>query len=132
MIVGALGELVFKVSYDEIRTPSNVQWSGSARYAQHNRHNWHALAEFTGLDGDKMTMKIKLSRSLGSPVMLEMVKLWKYQREGTPVSLVLGDKAYGKYRWVITNHTMDMQYFDHAGNLIECDVSLELLEYLNV
>ena len=54
-MVGCLGDIVFTVSDRTIETINNVTWSGSARYATHQRHGTHALTEFTGLDPDKMT-----------------------------------------------------------------------------
>ena len=51
-MVGCLGDIVFTVSDRTIETINNVTWSGSARYATHQRHGTHALTEFTGLDPD--------------------------------------------------------------------------------
>ena len=53
-MVGCLGDIVFTVSDRTIETINNVTWSGSARYATHQRHGTHALTEFTGLDPDKI------------------------------------------------------------------------------
>ena len=64
-MVGCLGDIVFTVSDRTIETINNVTWSGSARYATHQRHGTHALTEFTGLDPDKMTFDIVLSAYLG-------------------------------------------------------------------
>ena len=130
MIVGALGDIVFQVSHETVRTVDNMTWSGSARVATHERHNWHALTEYAGIDPDKITLSIYLSKYLGTDPMGELGKLWKYEREGLPVSLVLGDHGYGKYRWLVRSHSTDMKTFDHAGNLTACTVTVELLEYM--
>ena len=37
-IVGCLGDVIFTVSKDVVRTLDNMVWSGSARYAVHERH----------------------------------------------------------------------------------------------
>ena len=42
-MVGCLGDIVFTVSDRTIETINNVTWSGSARYATHQRHGTHAL-----------------------------------------------------------------------------------------
>lgn len=130
MIVGALGDIVFQVSYETVETAKRLLWSGSARYSVHNRHNWHALEEYTGIDPDEMSFDIYLSNSLGTDAMKELVKIWTYERQGTPVSLVFGDHAYGKFRWVIRSHSTDMETFDREGNLTTCTVKLDLLEYM--
>ena len=76
-MVGCLGDIVFTVSDRTIKTIDNVTWSGSARYATHQRHGTHALTEFTGLDPDKMSFDIVLSAYLGVDPITEVVKLWK-------------------------------------------------------
>jgi hypothetical protein len=129
--VGCLGDIVFESSSNKTKTPSNIQWSGSARYAEHQRHLFHALTEFTGLDPDKMSFDIMLTADMGVDVMAELVKIWTYERQATALPLVIGEKPYGKYRWTIKSHKIAMRYFDAAGNLSAASVSLNLLEYLN-
>ena len=130
MVVGALGEIVFEVSAKKIETAKNITWSGSARWGVHERHGYNALTEFTGRDPDKISLEIYLGKHLGADPMAEVVKLWEYERGGVPVSLVLGEKIYGKYRWVVQSHETELEVFDHAGNLSACTVKVELLEYL--
>ena len=53
-LIGYLGKspddgISFIVSREVFRTPKNLKWSGSVRYATHERHNTHALTEFTGI-----------------------------------------------------------------------------------
>ena len=110
-MVGCLGDIVFTVSDRTIETINNVTWSGSARYATHQRHGTHALTEFTGLDPDKM-------------------KLWNYERGGIAVPLVIGNKGYGKYRWSVLDHKMKMKTYDGRGNVTSATVSVSLQEYL--
>ena len=54
-LIGYLGKsagsgISFVVSREVFRTPKNLKWSGSARYAAHQRHGTYALTEFTGID----------------------------------------------------------------------------------
>ncbi len=130
-IIGVLGDIVFRVSSETIETVSNMKWSGSARYTTHQRHNARAVTEFTGLDADEISFDIYLSASFGVNPLTELVKLWKYEREHTPLSLVIGSKAYGYYKWVIKSHSAKVKYFDPNGDLQQVTVSLNLLEYLN-
>ena len=130
MIVGALGDIVFKVSDETIETISKFKWGGSAKYATHQRHGTNALTEFVGIDPDKISFNIILSAYLGVNPQTELNKIWNAERNGTPLPLVLGEKGYGKYRWNIVNHSVSGQYFDSAGNLTQAEVSLSLQEYL--
>lgn len=130
MQVGVLGDIVFQVSSDVIKTFDNLQWSGSARYAEHNRHLTNALTEFTGIDPDAMSFDMDLSVYLGVDPMNELVKIWTHERSGKPLSLVVGERAYGKYKWTIKSHKIKMKTYDKRGNVTGVSVSVDLLEYL--
>lgn len=129
-VIGALGNVAFKVSDKTIETLNNMTWSGSARYATHARHGGNALTEFCGLDPDIITFDIELSSFLGVDPMTELVKIWTYERRGISVPLTLGTKAYGKYRWNILSHSTEYKQFDGHGNMLSCTVSIKLQEYL--
>lgn len=135
-VIGYLGTsaeegVIFQVSSETLETIKNMVWSGSARYATHQRHLTHAVTEFVGLDPDKFTFDITLLAELGVEPMVELVKLWKYEREGTALQLVIGDHGYGKYRWTITSHDTKIQYTDVNGDIYCAEVSVSLQEYLN-
>lgn len=130
MVIGCLGNIVFTVSEETVRTLDNMVWTGSARYAVHQRHMTHALTEFVGLDPDKITFDITLSAELGVDPNAEVTSIWTHERDGTALPLTLGSKAYGKYRWNIVSHKMKMQYFDRAGDVTNAVVSISLQEYL--
>lgn len=134
-MIGYLGKsaddgIQFVVSREVFRTPKNMEWSGSARYATHERHNTHALTEFTGLDPDRFSFDILLTAEMGVDPLKEAVKIWDYERDGEALGLVIGGKAYGKYRWTIKNHKTRIEHTDAAGDMYAVEVSVELLEYL--
>lgn len=130
MQVGVLGDIVFQVSSNVIKTFDNLQWSGSARYSEHNRHLTNALTEFTGIDPDTVSFDMELSAYLGVDPMTELAKIWTYERSGKPLSLVVGERAYGKYKWTIKSHKIKMKTYDKRGNVTGASVSVDLLEYL--
>ena len=129
-IVGCLGDVIFTVSRSVVRTLDNMTWSGSARYATHERHLTHALTEYTGLDPDKITFDSLLSAELGVDPIAEVVKLWNIERSGRAVPLTVGTKGYGKYRWNILKHEMKMKTFYGNGDVHTATVSVSLQEYL--
>lgn len=130
-VVGAYGEVAFEVSSETVRTLEDAVWSGKARWAAHDRHIGHALTEFTGLEPDEFSFELQLSAYLGANPMQELVKLWTYQRKGLPQPLVIGDHAYGKYRWSLISMSIKMQNYDSNGDLLRATVSVTLQEYLN-
>lgn len=129
-IVGCLGDVIFTVSRSVVRTLDNMEWSGSARYATHERHLTHALTEFTGLDPDEITFDILLSADLGVDPIAEVVKLWNIERSARAVPLTVGTKGYGKYRWNIVKHKMKIKTFYGNGDVHTATVSVSLQEYL--
>lgn len=130
MVIGCLGDIIFQVSEKTVRTLDNMAWSGSARYAVHERHLSNALTEFTGLDPDKITFDITLCSELGVDPITEVVKIWDVERSGKAVPLTIGTKAYGKYRWNITKHEMKAQAYYRNGDIHTATVSVSLQEYL--
>lgn len=130
MVIGCLGDIVFQASEETVRTLHNMAWSGSARYAVHERHLANALTEFTGLDPDRITFDIILCSDLGVDPMAEVVKLWNIEREGRAVPLTIGTHGYGKYRWNIVKHELkpDAHYIN--GDIHTAAVSVSLQEYL--
>lgn len=134
-VIGYLGKdkndgVIFEISDKTLLTLENWKWSGSARYAAHQRHNHHALTEFTGLDPDKITFDIKLAAELGVKPMDLIWQLFDYEREGAALSLTVGTHGYGKYRWNIVSHSTDIRYTTRDGDITAATISLTLQEYL--
>lgn len=130
MQIGALGDIVFQVSSEAVETINKMVWSGAAKYAKHDRHLTNALTEFTGLEPDTISFEIELSAYLGVDPYPELVKIWDYERSGKALTLVVGDKTLGKYRWILEKHQIKMQTFGKGGKLMAATVSLNLLEYV--
>lgn len=130
MQIGVLGDIVFQVSSTIVKTFDKLQWSGSARYSEHKRHLINALTEFTGLDPDTISFDMELSVYLGVDPAIELDKVWTYERSARPLSLVIGEKVYGKYKWTIVKHKINAKTFDRLGNMASAVVSVDLLEYM--
>lgn len=127
--IGTLGNIVFSVSKNQVKTLDGLKWDSSAQYAQHNRHLKDVLLEFTGTDADKISFSMYFSVFLGVDPMQEITKLLNAERSGAVMRLVIGGKAYGKNKWVITGTSKDLQKFDNKGNLLIAKVNISLLAY---
>lgn len=130
MQVGVLGDIVFRVEWGKVVTPSNIEWGGSARNAVHQRHLQNALTEFTGRDPDTISFDIYLSTFFGVEPMGAIWQLFRYEREGKPLALTLGEHGYGRYKWTIISHTTTIQETDGEGNITAATIRLNLQEYL--
>lgn len=128
--IGCLGDIIFTVSDKQVRTFSGLQYSGSARIAEHYRHGAAPLAEMTGLDSDKITINMTLTSEMGVNVGNELASIQRHMERGTQLPLVIGRRMYGKYRWQITAYSIKEQRYDAACNVSLATVTINLLEYL--
>lgn len=128
-VIGSLGDIVFSVSRNQVKTFTGLKWDSSAQYSTHNRHLKDPLLEFTGTDADTISFKMTFSVFLGVDPMGEITKLLNAERAGKVMRLVIGTKAYGKYKWVITKTSKDLERFDNKGNLLAAQVSVSLKAY---
>ena len=129
-VIGCLGDIVFQVSDKTVVTLNNWKWSGAAKYAVHERHGLRPLTELTGVEPDKITFEIQLRAELGVSPNKEAIKIWWYERKGTPLPLTIGKYAYGFYRWNIVSHEISVDYTDPEGNVAGSTVSITLQESL--
>ena len=127
--IGTLGNIVFSVSRNRVNTFDRLKWESSAQYATHNRHLRDVLLEYTGTDADKISFSMYFSVFLGINPMTEITKLLNAERSGQVMRLVIGNKAYGKHRWVITGTSKDLERFDNRGNLLIASVNVSLMAY---
>lgn len=127
--IGVLGDIVFSVSNKQVRTFDGMSWNSAAQYATHNRHLKDVLLEFTGTDADEISFSMYFSVFLGVNPTAEIIKLLNAEREGRIMRLVIGRRAYGKHRWVITQTRKELERFDNRGNLLVARVGVSLLAY---
>lgn len=130
-VVGNLGDIVFEVSDSVVNTFDKMTWSGSVRHAIHQRHLGDARTEYTGRDPDRISFEMTLSWYLGVDTIEVLNTIWAYERDAVTLPLVIGEKAYGKYRWVIENHQTSMRSYDEIGNLTTAVVQISIMEYLD-
>ncbi|SHJ74092.1 phage tail protein [Tepidibacter formicigenes] len=129
-IIGTLGDIVFSVSKETVKTFEGMKWDSSVKYATHDRHLKDTLLEFTGRNADSISFKMNFSAFLGVNPIKEINKLLDAERKGKIMRLVIGNKAYGKYKWVIEKTSKDLERFDNKGNLLIAKVSISLKEYV--
>lgn len=131
MILGVLGKnIVFYVTDKQVRTFNNMNWSGSAKYAVHQRHGGDALTEYVGTDPDTISFDMYFSAHLGEKPMTNIEKLFNEKRNATPMNLLIGGKFYGKYRWTISSIKIKLLDHDFVGDVASATVSVSLQEYL--
>ena len=104
-------------------------WHGKTAYQIYPKSFCDSNGDGIG-DLGGIISKLDYLKELGVDIIPEIVKLWNIERSGRAVPLVIGEKAYGKYRWNILRHSAKYTHHDRLGNPTEAEVSVELQEYI--
>lgn len=128
-VIGSWGDVVFAVSRKEIKTFTGLKWDSGAKYSTHDRHLKAPLLEFTGTDVESMSFSMFFSAFLGVNPMTEIAKLLTAMRKGEVHRLVIGPKAYGTNKWVITKLSNSLDRYDNRGNLLAAKVNVTMKSY---
>ena len=130
MAVGSLGDVVFEVSSEKVRTFDNLRRSGAARYAYHGRQSEKELAEFLGPSAESITMEIRLSAYEGLNPTNEVQSLRSMRDTGEAALFILDGIPQGTDCWVIENLSETHKFFDNRGRPAVITCSISLREYL--
>ena len=128
-VIGSWGDVTFAVSRNQIKTFDGLKWDSGAKYSTHDRHLKEPLLEFTGMDVESMTFTMLFSAFLGVNPISEVSKMLKAMRHGEVHRLVIGPKAYGTNKWVITSLSNSLNRYDNRGNLLVSTVSVTMKSY---
>lgn len=127
--IGNWGDFTFYVSRPSIKTFDGLKWESSVKYAAHDRHLKEPLLEFVGQEVEKMRFTMFFSAFLGVDPIKEIASLLKSMRRGEAHFLIIGSKAYGTNKWVITNLSNQLERYDRWGNLLVASVSVTMNSY---
>jgi len=129
MQIGCLGNIIFQVNDKIVETPSSISRTGSARIAEHKLHNGNTLAEFMGIDAERMSFNIILSADMGVNIEDECKKIQTATEKGTQLPLVIGTRTIGRHRWLINSYRIIEEAHNAAGNASLVVITINLLEY---
>ena len=128
-LIGSWGDFTFEVSRESVKTFTGLKWDSSVKYATHDRHLKEPLLEFTGKDVESMSFSMLFTIFLGVNPIKEIAKLLQAMRRGEVHRLVIGPKAYGTSKWVITKVSSSLYKYDSKGNLLSSKVSVTMKSY---
>ena len=129
-MIGALGNVVFVVSAETVRTFDKFERSSEGRWAKHEIHLQKPKSEFLGPDLDVITFEIRFDVAYGINPRKEMDELIALARSGESVPLVIGGKGIGVNKWVIKSQVQKWTHIDNRGNVLISSVELTLEEYI--
>ena len=132
-MIGAIGSgsiddvIIFEVSDQKILTLLDFSRKNGVRFSKNDVLLKKPVSQYIGPDLDTISFKIELRAQYGVNPRDEMDKLIYLERDGTTVSIVIGNKAFGVYRWRISDPNMVWKIVDNTGFLQSavCEISLE-------
>ena len=129
-IIATFGNIPFSVSDKQIKTLNNIKWSSKANYSSTKIHLGIEKLQFTGTDADSISFEIYLSAFCGVDPLKEIEKFLKILRNGVAERLIIGQKAYGRHKWVIESQNTDLDQISIKGKIIAAKINLSLKEYV--
>ncbi|WP_438770061.1 phage tail protein [Brevibacillus sp. JB24b] len=128
--IGSYGSLVFEVSIDKNRTPSDISRSASARWTPHERFGQKPRSEFLGPNLDTFGFTVRFDARFGMNPKEEMDQLLDWCRSGKAETLIIGGIPIGRDQWVITNVVQKMPVIDGQGRVLVGIADVTLEEYM--
>ncbi len=129
-MIGSLGEVVFEVSTERVRTFRDFQIQRSAKYSEHAIHGRKGLLEFTGLPPASISFSIRLDAGLGVNPKEELNTLHDILNKHKAVPFILDGEPQGDGLWVLEGLDENHEIIDKHGTSIAVEVSLKLKEYI--
>lgn len=125
-MIGTLGDIVFKVSSDQVLTFQNLARNSGGRYHKHQVVAQKAKLEFLGAELETIKLPVRLDVGLGINPLNEITRVKEYVNAGARLALIIGGKFLGD--WVIETFDESWDKIDNRGNLLVANVNLNLLE----
>lgn len=131
-MIGVLGDIVFSVSSDKIRTFKTLNRFGGARIAAHELINRKPLLEFIGPSLETISMTISFSVADGVSPETEVKALRELRDKGRAVAFILGGEPQGEGLWLVESVNEEYRYIDNQGDAHQIDASVTLKEYISL
>ena len=131
-MIGSLGEVVFEVSFEKVKTFRDFQVQRNAKYTEHAIHGRKGLLEFTGLSAATASLRIRLDAALGVNPKEELETLRKMLSDHEAVPFILDGEPQGDGLWVLEGIDENYEIIDNYGTFITVEVNIKLKEYIEV
>ena len=135
-MIGAIGSktlndvIMFEVSPEKILTFAEFIRRNNVRFAEHNTLLRKPVNEYIGPALDVIDLRIILKAQYGVNPQEEFNKLIRLQRNGATLSIVVGQSAFGMFRWVISNLGIPHEKIDNKGMITSSTVNISFKEYV--
>ena len=127
--IGSLGDTVFVASDRTVRTINDFKREAKARLSSHPIIGSKPLIEFLGPDLQTVSFTMKFTTMCGVNPKTEYEKLLKHCEAGDVLQLILNGQPVGENKWIITEVSEAVNYFDGHGKIISATATISLQEY---
>jgi len=130
MAIGSWGKkVVFVVSDKKIITPSDFEYSSTARWNSHEIIGQVPKGEFVGPGAGRVIINIILDATLGVKPASIIQTLRNARDNGTVEYLKIGKAKIGKYKWAITDMSEKWDVVYDGGELARATLNITFSEY---
>lgn len=130
MSLGVLGNIVFQVSAETVRTFDELTRSISGRWAQHDVLQQKPLTQWSGPGLDEITFTMRFDAALGVKPRNELDNLTMMANGGKAYPFTFGGKPLGRSGlWTIVSVELGFKTLDNRGNLLVGTANVTLREY---
>lgn len=130
-LIGSFGKVIFEVSTEKVRTFDGFTRGSSTRLPDHEIIQKKPLTEFVGPELDVISFTMRFDAYFGVKPREEMEYLLELCRDGKAEILIIGGKALGMDKWVITELKQNWNVVDNLGNVIIGTADVTLKEYIS-
>lgn len=129
MVIGTLGDIVFEVSGETVRTFVEMVHTAAGRWAIHEVMNGKPRAEFLGPGQNEVSLTIRLSSTLGINPREEYEKIGTMVFQGKHAPFMLGTKPIGNGEWYIELNKTTFISVSARGDVNFIEMVATLKEY---
>ena len=128
-VISTLGDIVFEVSSERVRTFANMTHTANSRWAEHEVARGKPRAEFLGPGTNEIELIIRLSSQHGVDPRKEMEKIGTMLLQGRHALLMLGGRPIGNGEWRVETSETNMIWVNGRGEVEFAEMTVTLREY---
>lgn len=124
-----MGDIPFITSDKYLLTPSKIEQSISARWADHDLIGQKPVSQFVGPNLEELNFKIILSAEHGINPKEQIEKLKDLVNNGIVFPLIIGGSPVNKNYWRLESFSIGDSYYTATGHIFQTEIAIKLKEY---
>ena len=127
--VGYMGDVVFTTSDSMLRTITDMNRNGSARWTDHAVMCRKPVSQFIGPDLEQITFRIILSSQHGLNPNAELKRLRRMRDTGEVFPLIIAGRPISQNLWRLDSLMEDKGFYTGIGATLQITATVTLKEY---